>query len=62
MITKDHIYAELGELVAGSKPGRTGQQEVTFFKSVGLAVEDVAVAQLVYERARSLGIGTDLDL
>ena len=62
VITRDHIYAELGELVAGSKPGRTGQQEITFFKSVGLAVEDVAVAQLVYERARSLGIGRDLDL
>lgn len=62
VITKEHIYAELGELVAGSKRGRTGQQEVTFFKSVGLAVEDVAVAQLVYERARSLGIGRDLDL
>ena len=62
VITKKHIYAELSEVVAGSKPGRTGQQEVTFFKSVGMAIEDVAVAQLVYERARSLGIGRDLDL
>ena len=43
-------------------PGGTGQQEVTFFKSVGLAIEDVAVAKLVYERARSRGIGRDLDL
>jgi alanine dehydrogenase len=62
VITKEHIHAELGEVVAGSKPGRTGQQEVTFFKSVGLAIEDVAVAQLVYERARNLGIGRDFDL
>ena len=62
VITREHIYAELGELAAGSKPGRTGQQEVTFFKSVGLAIEDVAVAKLVYERARSRGIGRDLDL
>jgi alanine dehydrogenase len=62
VITRDQIYAELGELAAGRKPGRTGVKEVTFFKSVGLAIEDVAVAKLVYEGARSLGIGRDLEL
>ena len=44
LITEADIYAELGEIVAGAKPGRQSPQEITFFKSVVNAVQDVAVA------------------
>lgn len=59
MITKNHIYAELGEIVAGRKPGRETPEEVTFFKSVGVAVQDVAAAGAVLEVAQRLGLGTE---
>jgi ornithine cyclodeaminase len=55
-----HIKAELGEVVSGSAEGRRGQHRVTIFKSLGLAVEDVAAAHLVHERATSRGIGKEL--
>jgi len=55
-ITEDHIYAELGELVTGSKQGRTEEEELTLFKSVGLAIQDSAVAGLVIKKWKeSLG-------
>jgi ornithine cyclodeaminase len=57
-ITQDHIAGELGELVAGSVVGRQSPAEVTLFKSLGMAVEDVAAAHLAYSRARTLGLGT----
>lgn len=62
LIMRDHTYVELGELVSGKKPGRTTDGEITLFKSVGLAIEDISVAKLVYDRARASGIGTDLPL
>jgi ornithine cyclodeaminase/alanine dehydrogenase-like protein (mu-crystallin family) len=46
-----HIFAELGEVVAGTKPGRTSPEEITLFKSLGQAVEDVVAADLVYRKA-----------
>jgi ornithine cyclodeaminase len=55
-------WVELGELVRGSQPGRQTEEEVTFFKSVGIAVQDVAVALHVYARARELGIGIEVDI
>lgn len=60
-IDESHIRAEIGEIVAGRKPGRTAPDEITFFKSVGLAVQDVAVARLVVEKARDAGVGTVLE-
>ena len=57
---EQHIAAELGEIVAGAKPGRTARDEVIVFKSLGLAVEDVAAAGLVYQRAIELGKGLPL--
>ena len=45
------IFAELGEVVAGSKPGRQSDDEITLYKSVGVAVEDIVAADLVYRRA-----------
>lgn len=44
-LTPDHIHAELGEVIAGTKPGRTSNEEITVFKSVGNAIQDLAVAR-----------------
>ena len=52
VITEDHIYAELGELVLGLKPGRVEGDGLTVFKSVGLAIQDAAVASLALRRWR----------
>ncbi|MDY6875290.1 MAG: hypothetical protein SWK90_03680 [Chloroflexota bacterium] len=62
LMTEDHIYAELGEIAAGLKPGRVSPDEVTLFKSVGVAVQDVAAAGAVLEAARRLGLGTEVAL
>jgi len=56
-LTPDHIAGELGDVVAGRATGRTSDDEVTIFKSLGLAVEDVAAAALVYRRACERGLG-----
>jgi alanine dehydrogenase len=53
----EHIRAELGEVVARTRPGRKSSGEVTLFKSLGLAVEDVAAAALAYRRACEKGLG-----
>jgi ornithine cyclodeaminase/alanine dehydrogenase-like protein (mu-crystallin family) len=58
----DHIVAELGELIADqSRDGRRSETEVTIFKSLGLAVEDVTAAELAYRRAAERGIGQLLE-
>lgn len=54
----EHIRAELGDILIGSAQGRTAADEITLFKSLGLAIEDLASAQLLYEKARRLGVGT----
>ncbi len=56
----DHIAGELGEVVAGRVRGRTSPGEVTLFKSLGMAVEDVAAADLVCRRAAACGAGRDV--
>ena len=61
-VTRDHFARELGMVVAGTAPGRTSGDEVTLFKSVGNAVQDVVVAKRAVERARERGIGTEIDL
>ncbi|MBI1963339.1 MAG: ornithine cyclodeaminase family protein [Candidatus Rokubacteria bacterium] len=61
-IERGHVAAELGELVTGARAGRTGAGEVTLFKSVGYALEDLAAARLAYDRARGGGIGTEVRL
>lgn len=62
LITGDHVYAEIGEIAAGHKPGRTDPQAITFFKSVGNAVQDAALAQRVIAAAESRGLGIDVAL
>jgi alanine dehydrogenase len=54
------IYASLSDLALGRKPGRTGEDEITLFKSVGLALEDVAAAKYVYDKAMDAGIGRSI--
>ncbi|HLA98429.1 MAG TPA: hypothetical protein VJL34_08240 [Anaerolineales bacterium] len=61
LITPEHIQAELGELVLGRKPGRTAPDQVTLFKSVGVAVQDAVAAQLALENARRMGLGQRVD-
>jgi ornithine cyclodeaminase len=56
-IREGHIRAELGEVLTGRNEGRTSRDEITLFKSLGLAVEDLAAAALVYERAKARGAG-----
>jgi len=51
VIAAGRIFAEVGELVAGARPGRQSSEEITLFKSVGLAIEDVVSADLVYRKA-----------
>ena len=62
LMTEDHIYAELGEIAAGHKPGRVSSEEITLFKSVGVAVQDVAAAGAALEAAQRLGLGTEVAL
>jgi ornithine cyclodeaminase len=52
-ITRSHIVADLHEIANGKKPGRTSSQEVTLFKSVGCALEDLVTADLIYKKAIS---------
>ncbi len=59
-IGPDHILAELGELLVGTHPGRRDETELTVFKSLGLAVEDLAAAALCVERARERGAGSEV--
>lgn len=61
-ISKNHVLAELTELVTGRKEGRTDDGEITVFKSVGYAMEDAVTARLAYERATDSGAGATFDL
>ncbi len=61
LIGPDHIHTELGELVLGTKPGRVSPDQLTLFKSVGVAAEDLAAASLVLVAARARGVGRSLD-
>ncbi len=62
VISRQDIRAELSEVVTGIMPGRTTEDEITLFKSVGFAIEDAAVARLAYDRALEKGIGTQIEV
>jgi alanine dehydrogenase len=61
VLEPDQIYATLGSICAGHKKGRTSKEEITVFDSTGLAVQDVALARLVYEQATAEDIGREVD-
>jgi alanine dehydrogenase len=62
VLTRDHVYAELADLVSGRKPGRRSPDEITVFDSTGTALQDVAAAALVYEKAAAAGVGLSVAL
>jgi alanine dehydrogenase len=62
VITAEHIHAELGEIVTGRRPARTSPEQITLFKSVGLAIQDAATALLVYQKARAAGLGVEVEV
>jgi alanine dehydrogenase len=62
LFDKTHLRGEIGELVLGRVPGRAADGDVTIFKSLGMAVEDVVAADLVFRRASETGAGTELTL
>jgi len=57
---EEHIYAELGEILLGRKSGRGSSEQITYFKSVGVAVQDAMAAQLALQNAQKMGLGTEV--
>jgi ornithine cyclodeaminase len=62
VITEDHIVGEIGDVAAGTLPGRSSAEEITLFKSLGLAIQDVASAHWVHRKAVDQGMGQVVDL
>jgi ornithine cyclodeaminase/alanine dehydrogenase-like protein (mu-crystallin family) len=60
-IGPDHIQAEIGEVLIGAKPGRKSNEEITLFKSLGLAIEDLAAAEYAYRKALEKNLGTRVE-
>jgi len=58
----DVIYGEIGEVLAGAKPGRSSVNEITLYKSVGIAIQDVATANLVYRKALERNVGSQVEI
>jgi len=58
----EHIRGEIGEVLVGACPGRSGPQALTVFRSLGIAVEDLAAAELATARARAAGAGVEVEL
>ncbi len=61
-IGKDHVRAEIGEVLAGTRPGRTGAEEITLYRSLGIAAQDLACAMHCLTQARAQGRGVDAPL
>jgi ornithine cyclodeaminase len=61
LFDESHIYGELGELILGKISGRQSQEEITYFKSVGIAVQDAMAAQVALNNAHKMNIGTEVD-
>lgn len=62
LVKREDVHAELGEIVAGGKPGRRSAEEIIVFDSTGMALQDVAAASVVYRRALAAGRGIAVDL
>lgn len=60
-VGENHVRAEIGEILAGTGQGRTGDDEITVFESLGLAAEDLAAAALAYREARQTGAGSRVE-
>lgn len=62
IIGEEHVLGEVGEVLMGTLKGRTGPDDITLFESVGIAVEDLSAALLIYRLAMEQGIGTDVEI
>lgn len=62
ILSRKDIYGEIGEIILGRKPGRTSYDEVTVFASTGVAIQDIATAEVVYRKALKTGHGIEIDL
>jgi alanine dehydrogenase len=62
LIRADHIYAEIGELVSGPKPARTSPEQITLYKSVGVAIQDAVAAHLVLDAAEERRVGRHVEM
>ncbi len=62
LVSADQLSDELGEVVEGRKPGRTSPDQITLYKSVGIAIQDMAVAGLVYQKALERRVGAEVEL
>lgn len=62
VITENHIQGELGDILLGKVKGRTSPQDITLFKSLGIAAEDLVASSYIFNKAKELGKGTWLDL
>ncbi len=62
LVSAEQLSDELGEVIALKKPGRISPDQITVYKSVGIAIQDMAVAKLVYQKAVGAGVGTEVDL
>jgi len=60
VIGPDHIRGEIGQILNGTKPGRTSPEEITLFKSLGIAIEDLFAAEYLYRKARERNLGTQV--
>ncbi len=62
VVGPDHVHTEVGEVLAGSRPGRTSDEQITLYKSVGVAVQDAAAVGLVLRAARQRGVGREIEI
>ncbi len=62
LISKQDIYGEVGEIALRTKPGRTSQSEITVFASTGVAIQDIAIAEVVYRKAVKQGFGIKINI
>jgi alanine dehydrogenase len=61
LFSEDQVYAEIGEIVLGKKAGRTNSHQTTYFKTVGVAVQDAMAGQLAMRNAEKMGLGQEMD-
>ena len=60
-ITKDHILGEIGLVLSGKLNGRTASDQITLYRSLGIAAQDLAAAHYVLEKANAAGLGQDVE-
>ena len=61
LVDENHIRAEIGEVLAGDAPGRTGEEDITVYKSLGVAAQDLAAGLAAYGHAKSQGLGIEVE-